>query len=107
MALELETAIKSAPYQIEKERYLKAAQEINRLQALVDAGQEDQHPGQERVYKGDPWHADETDDCVRIFLGNLQIIKAPKRNTPYEEYWPEPDMLQWILDTLNKGKQSS
>lgn len=37
VALDLELAIKSAPYQIEKDRYAQAAQEIRRLQQLVDA----------------------------------------------------------------------
>lgn len=54
-----------------------------------------------QIYTGKPWHADEDDDTVRIFRGNLQIIKAPKQDTPYEEYWPDPDLLTWMLDTLN------
>lgn len=57
-----------------------------------------------KTYEGDPWHADEDDDCVRIFRGHLQIIKAPKHGTPYEEYWPEPKMLSWILQALNKAE---
>jgi len=55
-----------------------------------------------KFYPGDPWHADESDDCVRIFRGDLQIIKAPKHGTPYEEYWPDPKMLEWVLDALNE-----
>jgi hypothetical protein len=35
-------------------------------------------------HPGDVWHADEDEDTVRIFRGNLQIIKAPKHGTPYE-----------------------
>jgi len=55
-----------------------------------------------KTYPSDPWHADESDDCVRIFRGDLQIIKAPKHGTPYEEWGPEPNMLEWILDALNE-----
>ena len=55
-----------------------------------------------KIYHGDPWNADESEDSVRIFRGMLQIIKAPKHGTPYEEYWPSPDMLQWMLDALNE-----
>lgn len=58
-----------------------------------------------RVYPGDPWHADESDDCVRIFRGYLQIIKAPKRDTPYEEYWPEPEWIEWMLAALNQKEK--
>jgi predicted amidophosphoribosyltransferase len=42
VALALELAIRSAPYQIEKDRYAQAAQEIRRLQQLVDASE--RHP---------------------------------------------------------------
>lgn len=54
-----------------------------------------------KVYGGDPWHADESEDSVRIFCGNLQIIKAPKMSDVFEPYWPDADALCWILDTLN------
>jgi len=60
----------------------------------------------DRTYEGDPWYADESEDCVRIFRGNLQIIKAPKHDTPYEEYWPDPEMLRWMLDALNEKEES-
>jgi hypothetical protein len=53
------------------------------------------------TYPGDPWHADETEDSVRLFRGNLQIAKMPKRDTPYAEYWPEPHELTWMLQALN------
>ena len=56
------------------------------------------------VHGDDPWHADEDDDCVRIFRGHLQIIKAPKHGTPYAEYWPDTEMLAWILRALNKAE---
>jgi len=51
----------------------------------------------DKIYPGEPWHADESEDCVRIFRGNLQIVKAPKCDTPFEEYWPDPSMLTWML----------
>jgi hypothetical protein len=59
-----------------------------------------------KTYAGDPWHADETDDCIRIFEGNFQIAKIAKRDTPYEEYWPDPDKLKWILLVLNCAAQA-
>lgn len=54
-----------------------------------------------KVYAGDPWHADESEDSVRIFCGSLQIIKAPKISDVFEPYWPDADVLCWILDILN------
>lgn len=54
------------------------------------------------LYFGEPWHADEDDNAVRIFKGELQIIKAPKHSEIFAEYFPEPDMIRWILDALNK-----
>jgi hypothetical protein len=59
------------------------------------------------TYPGKPWHADESEDCVRIFRGNLQIIKAPKQHTPYEEYWPDPEMIKWIVCALNQAENST
>ena len=59
----------------------------------------------DRTYPGIPWHADESDDCVRIFRGHMQIIKAPKHGTPYEEYWPDPATLEWVLLTLNNRER--
>lgn len=44
-----------------------------------------------------PWWWDEDDDCMRLHgvaapgsLAKRQILKAPKRGTPYAEYWPGP-----------------
>lgn len=54
-----------------------------------------------KTYAGDPWHADEDDDCIRIFEGNFQIAKIAKRDTPFEEYWPDSDTLAWMLRVLN------
>jgi hypothetical protein len=56
------------------------------------------------VYPGEPWHADETDDCVRVFRGHLQMIKMPKRDTPYEEYWMSGADLEWLLSVLNSAE---
>jgi hypothetical protein len=58
------------------------------------------------VHAGDPWHADEDADCVRLFRGDYQIAKMPKRDTPYEEYWPDPATLTWILQVLNAAEQT-
>lgn len=106
VAARLEAAIPTAPYVIEKERYKEAAQEIHRLQALVDQllAPESTRSQDLITYPGTLWHADESDDCVRIFRGDLQIIKAPKQGTPYEEYWPDPVMTQWIVDVLNQAE---
>lgn len=60
-----------------------------------------------KVYEGSPWHADETDDSVRIFCNNLQIIKAPKADDIREPYWPEPYVLCWMLDVLNAASAKS
>lgn len=104
LAQRLREAAQTAPYRIEKERYLEAAQEIERLQQLVDQVTDDCVSPALKVYPGEPWHADESDDSVRIFRGHMQIIKAPKRGTPYEEYWPTPEMIVWILEVLNHAE---
>ncbi|CAB4123168.1 hypothetical protein UFOVP29_327 [uncultured Caudovirales phage] len=59
----------------------------------------------DNIYPGEPWHADESEDCVRIFRGSLQIVKAPKCDTPFEEYWPDPSMLTWMLAALNSKEK--
>lgn len=111
MAQRLREASQTAPYRIEKERYLDAAQEIERLQTLVDQTTQEVDqatPEPEsmefKVYEGEPWHADESEDSVRIFRGHMQIIKAPKRGTPYAEYWPTPEMIVWMLEVLNQAE---
>ncbi len=58
------------------------------------------------IHAGSPWHADEDADCVRLFRGNYQIAKMPKRDAPYEEYWPDPAMLTWMLQVLNAAEQA-
>ena len=107
LAQRLKEAAQTAPYRVEKERYLEAAQEIERLQHLIDAQQESDTTTDLSNYEGDPWHADESEDCVRIFRGHLQIMKCAKHHTPYEEYWPEPHMLTWILHVLNHAESQS
>lgn len=108
VAKKLEAAKSIAPFLAEKERYQMAIDEINRLQALVDnsasTGHDSDHDHQIHTYEGAPWYADESDDSVRIFRGNMQIIKAPKRGTPYEEYWPTPEMIVWMLEVLNQAE---
>lgn len=59
------------------------------------------------TYAGEPWHADETDDCVRLFLGAFQIAKMPKQSQEHECYWPTPDQIVWILQVLNQADQVS
>lgn len=107
VALELEIAIKTAPYQIEKERYLHAAQEINRLQAQLDEilGEDHAQDWKKTSYEGSPWHADADAQTVRVFCEYAQVLKAPKKGTPYEEYWPNPDLLQWMLRVMNEAEQ--
>lgn len=109
VAKRLESAKFTAPYLVEKERYQMAIDEINRLQSLLDQFTADDTIGQAwnneiRVYDGDIWHADESDDCVRIFRGALQIIKAPKYHPLLEPYWPDPVMIKWIIQTLNDAE---
>lgn len=48
----------------------------------------------EAAYPG-PWISDDSDNCWRLHSSpdprfpTMQILKAPKRNTPYAEYWPD------------------
>lgn len=59
-----------------------------------------------------PWWSDESDDAWRLHgvafmvpaqgaireqVVNKQILKAPKRGTPYAEYWPDPADAAFIL----------
>lgn len=110
----LNSAIVTSPYVIERERYQMAVEEITRLQAIVDqlstSMDEPEQDDQDLLnvcYPGEPWHADESNECVRIFRAHHQIIKAPKHGTPYEEYWPEPDMIMWMLKILNQAEQAA
>ena len=109
VAKRLEIAKSTAPYLVEKERYQMAIDEINRLQAQVDDfamynNGIPESPDDIKVYEGTVWHADESNDCVRVFRGNLQIIKAPKHHPLLEPYWPDPAMIRWIIQTLNDAE---
>jgi hypothetical protein len=50
-----------------------------------------------------PWEAEENDDCWQLFgavtpnFHPLQLIKAPKRDTPYAEYWPNDADAAFIV----------
>lgn len=45
-----------------------------------------------------PWWAEEDESCwqLRGVAISRQILKAPKRGTPYAEYWPEEADAAWI-----------
>jgi len=104
---ELELAAKNAPYSMEKDRYQMAIDEIHRLQAQLDEilGEDHAHDWQKTSYEGTPWHADADAQTVRVFCEYAQVFKAPKKGTPYEEYWPNPDMLRWMLRVMNEAEQ--
>lgn len=57
------------------------------------------------IYPGEPWHADETEDSVRLFCGNLQIAKIPKQSEEYECYWPTPEQIEFMLKALNSHQK--
>lgn len=56
----------------------------------------------EAAYPG-PWTSDESDDCWRLHsqpdrrFPSMQILKAPKKDTPYAEYWPDEPTGQHIV----------
>lgn len=64
----------------------------------------------DKIYSGDPWHADEDEYSVRIFRGAHQIIKAPKDHPELdldmEPYWPDSETLEWMLRVLNSAEAS-
>ena len=103
----LEEAKKTAPYTIERDRYQMAIDEINRLQTRLDEilGDDDPADWKKTIYQGRPWHADECGSTVRMFCEHAQVLKAPKKGTPYAEYWPNPDLLQWMLRVMNEAEQ--
>lgn len=107
VALELEQAAKNSPYSIEKSRYQMAIDEIHRLQACLNEiyGEEDPADWVKTTYGGDHWHADEDGTSVRVFCDSAQVLKAPKKGTPYEEYWPNPELLRWMLRVMNEAEQ--
>lgn len=105
VARKLEEAKTTAPYAIEKDRYQLAIDEINRLQERIDEllGEDDPKDWKKTIYDGEPWHADEDGQTMRVFCGYAQVFKAPKKGTPYAEYWPNPDMLRWMLRVMNEA----
>jgi hypothetical protein len=107
IANKLEIAKATAPYVIEKERYQMAIDEINRLQARLDGilGDDDPDDWKKTTYGGEPWYADENGHNVRVFCEYAQVFKAPKKGTPYAEYWPNPEMLKWMLRVMNEAEQ--
>ena len=107
VANKLAIAKSTAPYVIEKERYQMAIDEINRLQAQLDEirGEENPADWDKTSYDGDPWHADASGLTVRMFCGYAQVLKAPKKGTPYAEYWPNPALLRWMLRVMNEAEQ--
>jgi hypothetical protein len=98
---QLKAALTTAPYDMERTLYKAAIAEITRLSQLLNHTEESDPV---RVYEGTMWHADESSDTVRIFRGHMQIAKCAKRGTPYEEYWPTPEQLTWMLHTLNQAE---
>lgn len=98
---QLKAVLTTAPYDMERTLYKAAIAEIQRLSQLLNPTEESDPV---RVYEGTIWHADESSDTVRIFRGHMQIAKCAKRHTPYEEYWPAPEQLTWILHTLNQAE---
>ena len=107
VALKLEQAAKNSPYSLEKDNYQMAVAEIRRLQACVDEirGEENPDDWAKTRYEGSPWHADASGLAVRMFCGYAQVFKAPKKGTPYAEYWPNPDLLRWMLRVMNEAEQ--
>jgi hypothetical protein len=107
VATKLEIAKATAPYVIEKERYQMAIDEINLLQAQLDEirGEDDPADWKTTIYQGRPWHADECGLTVRMFCEHAQVLKAPKKGTLYAEYWPNPDLLQWMLRVMNEAEE--
>ena len=48
------------------------------------------------------WSYDENENAIRIFRGDYQIAKIPKKETPYAEYYPNKQQLDWIISALNE-----
>jgi hypothetical protein len=43
-----------------------------------------------------PWDARDTEPTWSLHAGFMQILKAPKRGTPYAEYWPDEADAEFI-----------
>jgi hypothetical protein len=106
IAKKLEIAKATAPYVIEKDRYQMAIDEINRLQDRLDEilGSDDPADWKKTIHDGGPWHADEDGTTVRVFCEYAQVFKAPKKGTQYQEYWPNPEILRWMLRVMNEAE---
>jgi len=50
----------------------------------------------------DVWTYDENENAIRIFRGYYQIVKIPKKGTPYAEYYPNKERMEWIISALNE-----
>ena len=59
------------------------------------------------VYQGDPWNADESDECIRFFKGNLLIAKIVKRTHEYTAYWPSSESVKWMIDAFNEAEKKN
>lgn len=53
------------------------------------------------------WSYDENENAIRIFRGYYQIMKIPKKGTPYAEYYPNKERLDWIISALNEYEKIS
>jgi hypothetical protein len=58
------------------------------------------------------WYVVEDEHTWCLFYGpetgmalDYQIIKAPKKDTPYAEYWPTPEQTRFIVDALNRAEK--
>lgn len=59
----------------------------------------------EQAATAGPWLYAENDDCWQLFGGDgpmpLQLLKAPKRDTPYAEYWPTETDAELLCQARN------
>ena len=58
------------------------------------------------------WYVREDERMWQLFYGpetglalDFQIIKAPKKDTPYAEYWPDAEQTRFIVDALNRAEE--
>jgi hypothetical protein len=59
---------------------------------------EEIHEREKKATRG-PWEAFDTEDHWSLHVQGVpcQILKAPKRNTPYAEYWPYKEDADFIV----------
>ena len=61
-----------------------------------------------KIYQGDPWNADESDICIRIFKGNLLVSKIMKRsNNEFTAYWPKSETVEWMIKVFNESEKNN